>query len=76
MLKEFRPCPFCGGKELLVSEREFFDEQVEKSGSFCVSVSCKKCDVEMYAHKETDYDLAIWYLQRKWNRRETSCETD
>lgn len=65
----FAPCPFCGNTDLKFSDREFFEEQVERSGSFCLGVSCEKCDVEMYVHREKTYDQAINDLLQKWNRR-------
>lgn len=66
----FAPCPFCGGTKFHFSDRDFFEEQVEKTGSFCVGMECKACDLEMHVFKQTDYDEAIKELMWKWNRRE------
>ena len=66
----FKPCPFCGKKDLGVTPKDFYEELVEENGTACVSVRCKNCALDMYEHTDdVPYEEKIDLLKEKWNRR-------
>ena len=66
-----KPCPFCNSTELLISNKEQYEELCAEHGSSLVSIECKGCDTEMrlYSVPENNYWLGIGLLIGKWNRR-------
>lgn len=72
-----KPCPFCGETdELEVTPHYRFvtNGGSNKDVGACVSVTCNRCNVEMYdfTREETDYGKRLWILLDKWNAREVS----
>lgn len=57
---ELKPCPFCGGKAVLLSNI-FFSASAE--------VKCKKCGVRTMVYKGGDYSDVVLLASQAWNRR-------
>ena len=64
-----KPCPFCNGNVKVTSDRDFFEAQVAKTGSFCIHIECFNCNLEMWEQNATDWDEAVKSLAWKWNIR-------
>lgn len=71
LLKDFKPCPFCGGTKLKLTDIEVYYRCLNKYGMACISVECLDCRCDMnemddmirpYLHK-------VAALKRKWNAR-------
>ncbi len=67
---KFKPCPFCGRKDLDVMTKEFYSELMDENGSACVRISCKACRLDMYEFTDdVTYEEKMDLLKEKWNRR-------
>lgn len=69
-----KPCPFCGGTNIRVTEREFFDNIIAEQGHACIVAGCPDCtaDVTHFGHDEEDvpdYDVRVRLVLAMWNRR-------
>lgn len=76
MILKFKPCPFCSNNLLYLTDRELFEDMVQKTGSFCISINCEKCDVIMYVNRQKHYDSGVRQLMEKWNKRGEKDETE
>lgn len=69
---ELKPCPFCGGKPILMSQ-EYFEhlKEIGDDGKACMTIECHKCSLDFYehTHDEQDYYIRAFLLTEKWNRR-------
>jgi glutaredoxin len=67
---ELKPCPFCGGKPKMMSQK-FFEELVEDNGRALISIDCQNCDLSLHDHTsdENDYFIRAFLIAEKWNRR-------
>lgn len=67
---KFKPCPFCGRKDLYVMTKEFYSKLMDENGRACVSMRCNACSLDMYEHTDdATYEEKIELLKEKWNRR-------
>lgn len=70
---EWKPCPFCNGTELMLSEdrKGYYEEPVVQ----CAYVACRSCKGEMWVfshdiqEEDAEYEDIIRTLNEKWNRR-------
>ena len=68
---EWKPCPFCGGTDFILSDDEkgYYEEPVIA----CAYISCTNCKGEMWSYDGGDYGTGyraiIKRLNEKWNRR-------
>lgn len=71
-MPEFRPCPFCGGADFKVFDKDLFDSLQKGRMKVSVYVRCNVCEVEMWEHTwtENDYRKRVRLLAEKWNRRD------
>lgn len=69
--KEVKPCPFCGGEELLITRKKDFIALYENHGSATISIECPECTACMYEHDYNgkDYMKKVNRLLNKWNER-------
>ena len=72
--KEAKPCPFCGGQNITIITKEFFDEVYEKNKSEItappIEIECKDCHTVMKNYGDTlDYDNRSKTLIDAWNTR-------
>ena len=73
----FKPCPFCGNKNIEIVSRETFDRtrnDFDRLG-YCdnsIMVSCNRCSTDMFLNVSfsTDYEEAVEMAKEKWNTRE------
>lgn len=67
----FKPCPFCGGTNLLVTEKKNFDELCEEHGHSMLNLRCRVCDTEMheYSIPNNNYWMGVGMLIARWNTR-------
>lgn len=71
MVEMALPCPFCGGKRLIVTDEEIFNQLYEENGSACVCLSCLDCSLDLYDHSNgANYSARLKKLLNKWNTRE------
>lgn len=70
-MPEFKPCPFCGGADVDLAEKDDFDFLERKYGKASIYIRCRSCEVEMWEHtfSENDYAARLRLLTEKWNRR-------
>ena len=70
-IKELKPCPFCGGKDLTITPRSGFKRVLKEHGRATISMSCTKCHIDMYEHSYNgnDFDTKAKILIEKWNER-------
>lgn len=77
-MKNALPCPFCGGKDLSVTEERIFNELVEENGRACVSVTCYTCGAYKYDYTRgregNSYSFRLKRLLDGWNGRVTADE--
>ena len=82
-MKNAKPCPFCGGKDLRVTIKEVFDELIKENGGACVKAECRECDCVKYDFTTTIEDKQPWAknygkrlerLLAKWNTRQNDTE--
>lgn len=68
---EIKSCPFCGGNNIHIMSKKFFDELVEEHDTACITVECKDCHLTMYDHTldENDYYIRKLFVTEKWNKR-------
>lgn len=72
-----KPCPFCGGKRLIVTDEETFNRLYEENGGACVRLWCVTCDLDLYDHSDgSNYSARLKKLLNKWNTREAVEDTD
>lgn len=69
MLKDnikWKPCPFCGGTELDIKDRDSFEDNPAT-----MYVSCEECktDVWLFDTDNMSYPEALLRMAEKWNRR-------
>lgn len=57
---ELKPCPFCGGKAVLLSGALF---------SASAEVKCKKCGARTIVYKGGNYSDVVLLASQAWNRR-------
>lgn len=68
---QVKPCPFCGGTDIRIETREFFDSLIRRYDSAMLSIGCADCGAETctYGHDGNDYDQRRAALIAKWNTR-------
>ena len=69
---EVKPCPFCGGKPVVMSEETFEHlKTMSEDGKACITVECKKCQLSFYdhTHDEQNYYVRKFLVSEQWNRR-------
>lgn len=68
-----KPCPFCGGEAEIATSQSAYYEMVGKHGHACISLECRKCNLDMYEHSFhiKNYEAKVQALAKKWNRRAT-----
>lgn len=69
---EIKPCPFCGGKPVLMSKETFEHlKEIGDDGKACIAIDCPKCNLNFYDHHhdEQDYNIRKFLVIEKWNRR-------
>lgn len=69
MLKDqikWKPCPFCGNRDLLIKDREAFEPHPET-----MYVTCEECkmDAWLFGTDDMSYPEALLRMAEKWNRR-------
>lgn len=65
-----KPCPFCGGRDLYVHDRAFFDGIIAEHGSAKIDIECSDCHCELSDYgDDTDYDARLARIIRRWNDR-------
>lgn len=71
-----KPCPFCGGEDVWVTNEISFKGLVEEHGSAMMKFRCKKCEMELplYNVPEENYWLGVGILLAKWNDRNGGIE--
>lgn len=63
-------CPFCGSKNLTISEKESYERLCEENGSALMQIECK-CGVSnrLYDIPSNNYWIGVGMLVAKWNAR-------
>ncbi len=70
-LNAFNPCPLCGKKDRLdLTSQEIYAECLSESGSACVGIDCRRCDLSIYTYgtNPIKYDDRVQILKSRWNR--------
>ena len=67
----YKPCPFCGGTNLSITEKDSFDNLCEENGSSMISIGCKVCDTEihLFSVPNNNYWMGAGLIIAKWNTR-------
>lgn len=67
----FKACPFCGGKNLDIQDKESFSALQGEHGAAALVIRCNDCYVEMWEHSHEIkvYAKRLELLAKKWNRR-------
>ena len=67
----FNPCPFCGGENIHVFDKDLFDTLQKGRMKVSLYVRCVTCEAEMWEHTfaEGNYEKRVQMLAEKWNRR-------
>lgn len=74
----FKPCPFCGNKDIIVEMRESFEatrnDFRNKYNSNSIALFCNDCRTDKYTYVgfDVDYEEAVEMAKEKWNTREVS----
>lgn len=65
------PCPFCGGDNLEITNREDFNMLDRDNNGAAMCISCNDCNLDFWEHtyNEHDYYKRRVMLVSKWNRR-------
>lgn len=67
------PCPCCGSRAVLTTEKEDFYDLYKRNGGACVTIECinrDECGVTMFCHYPSDnYEKMIEEATYRWNRR-------
>lgn len=67
---EGRPCPFCGGNNLIIDTREFFDSLVAEHGGALLYIACRDCHGELRDYSDiNNYDIRRAMVLARWNIR-------
>lgn len=68
----YKPCPFCGGTNLMITEKDNFDSICDKNGSSMLSIRCAICSSEthMYHIPNNNYWMGVGMIIMKWNTRQ------
>lgn len=68
---EIKGCPFCGNKELLISEKSSYEELCEKNGSSLIEIECKACNAinRTFGIPNNNYWIGVGMAIAKWNSR-------
>lgn len=70
MLKDnikWKPCPFCGGTDFDIKDREAFMDNPET-----MYITCQECETDVWffiRNHKMSYPEALLRLAEKWNRR-------
>ena len=66
-----KPCPFCGGTNLIVTDEESYNDLVKEHGHSMVDMECRICstEVKLFNVPNNNYWLGIGMLFAKWNTR-------
>ena len=66
-IKLKKECPFCGGKEVDITDREAFEQA--QSGAICISCMECKTDVWYFGDFNKSYAFNTKAAIDKWNQR-------
>ena len=67
---KFKPCPFCGKTNFLLTPKDDYEDLVEEHGAACIGLYCRNCNADMYEHTDgVTYEEKLDLLKEKWNRR-------
>ena len=66
-----KPCPFCGGKNFEITDKDTFYMLQGEHGMAALSMRCKDCWAQMWEHtfENKVYFARLVLLAKKWNRR-------
>lgn len=69
-----KACPFCGNKDMKITDEKFFNELVTDHGSAMMSISCDKCNIEkkLYYVPMQNYWIGVGIITESWNRRDSN----
>ena len=76
MPEKLKPCPFCGGKEIISTSMNRGKNYSDKD--FYFTVTCKECGAQISVGADLDkvpfecVEKAIEQARAKWNRRAES----
>lgn len=66
-----KPCPFCGGTNLEITNEETYNKLCRENGSSMMEIKCKVCrmGLPMYNIPGNRYWMGAGMLLSKWNTR-------
>ena len=64
-------CPFCGNKDLEITDEETYNKLCEENGSALIGVECHECATEnkVYDIPQNNYWIGVGMIIAKWNVR-------
>lgn len=67
----FKPCPFCGNTNLIVTEEDSYNKLVSDHGSSMLNLQCKVCDtvMQLFNVPNNNYWMGLGMLISNWNMR-------
>lgn len=71
VLERIKPCPFCGNKDLTISEEDLFNELVNENGNSLLEIECNSCNTvqRLFEIPKNNYWFGVGMLVATWNRR-------
>ena len=75
-MRRISPCPFCGKKAMLDTNKETFEELLAKNGRSGLNIICEDyigCGARIFAYsgdaKDDSYETVVDVVTDRWNRR-------
>lgn len=64
-------CPFCGNKDLVITDKETYEKLCAEQGSSLLEIVCKVCHTEnsLYDIPDNNYWIGVGMMISKWNIR-------